>query len=85
MTVTTTLPADLWAVLRRMRSGPVTTRAVGRGAVECRLDGCPVDSWHVAALIARGLVEEREVSDDRSEYHLTPAGRELAGQAEARA
>jgi hypothetical protein len=85
MTVTTTLPADLWGVLRRMRGTPVTTLAVGRGAVECRLGGCPVDTWLVAALIARGLVAERELSGTASEYTLTPAGRELANEPEARA
>ena len=78
MTIKTTLPADLMTVLRRMRSGPVTTLAVSRGAIECRLGGCPIESWTLVALIAEGLVEEREVSDDRSEYHLTTAGRELA-------
>ena len=78
MTIKTTLPADLLTVLRRMRSGPVTTRAVGRGAIECKLNGCPLEAWTLVALIADGLVEEREVSDDRSEYHLTTAGRELA-------
>ncbi len=84
MTVTTTLPADLLAVLRRMRSAPLTAVAVGRGAVKCSIGGgCPVDTWTVAALIARGLVRERELSDERSEYTLTPAGRELAGEAEA--
>lgn len=78
MTTKTALSADLMTVLRRMRSSPVTTRAVGRGAIECKLNGCPLEPWTLVALIADGLVVEREVSVDRSEYHLTTAGRELA-------
>ncbi len=85
MTATTTLPADLSALLGRLRHTPLTAAAVGPGRVDCRLGGCPVDPWQVAALLARDLVAERELSDERSEYTLTPAGRELARHAEARA
>lgn len=84
MTVTTTLPADLRDTLRRMRADPIKTYAHGRG-IECKLGGCPIDAWVVVALAADDLIAEHELSDDRSEYRLTKAGRELASQAEVRA
>ena len=84
MAVTTTLPADLRDTLRRMRADPIKTYAFGRG-IECKLGGCPIDAWVVVALLADDLIAEHELSDDRSEYRLTKAGRELASQAEARA